>query len=187
MVKHRLQHLDLVVAMLRVLGHLIEFFLRHREKFHLVERSQQPRMTLVVSSSVCSQGQLIPDRNCSSHQLVATRRLHGVDAHVHASNANGAVGRERSGRIVLGAEEPVTRVQRHGARSTQKHVSQAKDQEPCRVQHVLDGRPLDAVDLRNEVDVVGQPWRAGSNCLGVPLDGVQRLLVLKRHRQSHNT
>ncbi|KAH3670931.1 hypothetical protein OGAPHI_000642 [Ogataea philodendri] len=171
-VKHRLRHLHLEVSVLSVLRELVEVFLGNRIELDLVERSQQPWVTRVGLGSVRSQGKLVPQRQRSSNKLVATRRVHGVDTHVHSSDTNNSVRSEGSGRVVLGSQESVSWVQWHGTWCSQENVSQTQNQESGSIQHVLHGRSLDAVDLSNEVHVVRKLYHTA---LDRPLVGESNL------------
>ena len=61
-------------------------------------------------------------QHAMSYQLVATRGLHGVDAHVGAADADGALGGHRPRWVVLGHHQPMPRVHRHRARRAEVHV-----------------------------------------------------------------
>ena len=113
-----------------------------------------------VPGSNGSGGVRVPDLDGASDELVAARPFHPVDAQVGAADADRVLRRPRAGRVVLGGDQAVPRVQRGRDGGAQVHVAQAHDQ-VRRVEHravdVVDG--AQAVDPADELDVPRAPGR----------------------------
>lgn len=172
---------DLRAALAEGFAELIQLGLADRVEAHLIEEAQQPGLTVLELGVLHV---LVPDRQGATDQLVAAGRVHAVDAHVHAADAHGAFGGVGARRVVLGAEQAMARVQRHGAGRVEVDITEAEDQVAGIKQDVFDliaaGQAIGALD---EVDVVRQPGRLAAHGFAVALDGSEGGAVLEGHGQ----
>ncbi|CAH0314496.1 hypothetical protein SRABI106_04149 [Rahnella aquatilis] len=152
---------------------------------HLIEEMQQPR--LAVFELLVFQ-ELVPDRQRAPDQLIAARRIHAINAHVHAADTDRAFGGKRARRVVFGAQQAMARIDRHRARCAEIHIPQPEDQiagVENDVFHVFTARqPVGALD---EIDVIRQPRCFCAHGLLIAFDRAERGGVFKRHRHVHDT
>ncbi len=92
-------------------------------KKYLIEEAQQPGL---AGLKLHVFKRRIPYRQGAAHKLVASRRIHAVDAHVHTTDAYGALCRKVAGRVVLGTEQAMARIDGHRTGRSQINVAQAK-------------------------------------------------------------
>ena len=95
----------------------------HGEPPQLVEGAQQPGVVEVGTG----RGP-VPHLHRAPDELVAARALHAVDAQVGAADADGVLGGPGPGRVVLGGDEPVPRVERRRHRGAEVDVAEAQDE-----------------------------------------------------------
>jgi hypothetical protein len=81
----------------------------HGVEADLIEEAQEPRLPW---REVAGLLETVPHRDGAADELVAARSLHAVDAEVRAADADGVLRRPGAGRIVLGRDEAVARIDR---------------------------------------------------------------------------
>ena len=122
-----------------------------------------------------------------THQLITAGRVHAVDAHIDAANADGAFGGIGTGRVVLGGHQAVTGIHRHRAGRAQIDVAETEHHVAGVVNDTfdrLDGiQPVDAAD---ELHVVGQPGGVRADGFLIALYRVEGGAVLERQWQVHH-
>src|SRR5205823_3746427 len=122
----------------------------YRVEAQQVELAQQPGRV----------GGQPPDRDGTADELVPAGALHAVHAQVRAADADGVGRSPGTGRVVLGGDQAVRRIQRYGDGRAQVHVAQPDDEVRRRrhdVEHV--GALRQPVDPPDELDVVRAPRR----------------------------
>lgn len=90
----------------------VQLLLTDRVEAHLIEEAQQPWLT---GGELRVFEEFVPDRQRAPHQLVTARRIHAVDAHVHAADADRPFGGVGARRVIFGAQQAMARIERHRA------------------------------------------------------------------------
>ena len=146
----------------------------------LVEEVEQPWLTRRERG-----GRLhgIPHLGGATHELIAARTLHAIDAQVRTTDAYRVLGRPRAGGVVFRRDHTVARVDWRGHGRAQVHVAQAEHE----VVGVEDDAPnvidaVKAIDAPDELRVRGAPRRIGARGFLVTASSELRLRVVPRER-----
>ncbi len=104
------------------------------------------RRTAAATARLERAAPAVPDLDGAADELVAARPLHAVDAQVGAADADRVLRRPGAGRVVLGGDQAVARVQRGRDRRAEVDVAEAEHEVlgvEHRAVHVVDAaRPL---------------------------------------------
>ena len=153
----------------------------HRIKADLVEEAQQPGLAV---AEVRALPEAVPHLDGAADELVAARAFHAIHAQIGAADAHGILGRPGAGRVVLGGDQSMTRVQRRGHGRAQVHIAQAHHQVAGAVDDVLDLLlAVEPVDAADELDVARAPGRIRVHRLHVALRGQLHRRIVPGQRQ----
>ena len=97
-----------ITAQRKVTANGQQFIGRDRVETNLVKKAQQPRLTTKIINRVIA----IPHLQRTPDELIAARPFHAINAEIRPANSHRVFRSPGSGRVVLGGDQTMTRVER---------------------------------------------------------------------------